>query len=61
MGLTKMIEYLHITLYIVVYDRISAKVSPEELKTKTLLVSYKYLKASVGYWEVLANYHNNNS
>lgn len=43
MGLSKLIEYLHITLYILVYDRISAKVSSEELKIKTLLVSYKYL------------------
>jgi hypothetical protein len=52
MGLTKMIEYLHITLYIVVYDRISAKVSPGELKTKTLLVSYKYLNIEKHLWVI---------
>jgi len=52
MGLTKMIEYLHITLYTVVYDRILAKVSREELKTKTLLVSYKYLNIEKYMWVI---------
>jgi len=52
MGLSKLIEYLHITLYILDNDRISAKVSPEELKTKTLLVSNKYLNIEKYLWVI---------